>query len=640
MQNYVVQKDDTLWKIGRKFGVTVNALAIENHLRGKQIHFLRVGQNLRIPTNDQSKPDTVLSLKFRALDHTQFTPPKVRVEHDGSVAEHLVDSNGWLSLGIFDHANGLKVWIEDMEKKFVQVLDRPILPLGRWNVSVDSRQVAVKGNLEPKRGPARSTTPATKEETTHNAKQNNGETARAQTRTEQGKPVHALATVYTEANLRLAPGNEPYRKHIIAAADTHGLTPQSLAALVDAEAAKIKGVWQEKSNSTKPKLAQGLAQFFAAAWMDVFNNSDSLLHAECQKMNKQALLAKRLEARYAIDGAATYAAINLKNFARLTKFNISSLPPEDKAKVAYLLHHEGLGGALRLIGKGKEWTEADAEAQLIAQFGGNAEKAETFITQHGGKARNAYKAWLYAYTDAKINVNNFLIQDAQKFSTLPRETTEIMGGLSPEAATVKPTPRSLPSAPGPSTPPPAATAPLAGEQSGKWRDPLDVCTLRTAGLASKRSAQFGMVRNGGKRAHQGIDLVAAPGTPVYAVADGTVYIGRSPSKAYDYGDTLILEVNVNDLPEAQAAAFRKINPGKRTIGFFYAHLSEFCVKSGPVSGGTIIAKSGCSGNAKDMKTVGTGAHLHLEVRQDALTKCAGLVNRVDPLLFIQNCTNR
>lgn len=30
MQSYVVQKDDTLWKIGRKFGVTVNALAIEN----------------------------------------------------------------------------------------------------------------------------------------------------------------------------------------------------------------------------------------------------------------------------------------------------------------------------------------------------------------------------------------------------------------------------------------------------------------------------------------------------------------------------------------------------------------------------------------------------------------------------------
>ena len=48
---------------------------------------------------------------------------------------------------------------------------------------------------------------------------------------------------------------------------------------------------------------------------------------------------------------------------------------------------------------------------------------------------------------------------------------------------------------------------------------------------------------------------------------------------------------------------------------------------------------GLFGNANEMTTIALGAHLHFEVRKDALKKCGGLDNRVDPLLFIQNCTN-
>lgn len=176
--------------------------------------------------------------------------------------------------------------------------------------------------------------------------------------------------------------------------------------------------------------------------------------------------------------------------------------------------------------------------------------------------------------------------------------------------------------------------------SGGWPDPLDVCTLRTANLASVRSAKFGMTRNGGKRAHQGIDLVAAPDTPMYAVADGTVYLAKAPRASYGYGHTLVLVVNVDDLPEPQASTFRRVNPSNKTIGFFYAHLSEFSVKGGLVNAGQVIAKSGCSGNAAKMTTITTGAYLHFEVRQKARLKSAGLTDRVDPLLFLSNCSNK
>jgi len=149
-----------------------------------------------------------------------------------------------------------------------------------------------------------------------------------------------------------------------------------------------------------------------------------------------------------------------------------------------------------------------------------------------------------------------------------------------------------------------------------------------------------MVRNGGRRAHQGIDLIAVPGTRLYAVADGTVHLAPAPSSSYAYGNTLLLVVNVDDLPAKQAAAFLAVNQGNRTIGFFYAHLQEFSVRAGPVTAGTAIAKSGSSGNANNMTTVATGAHLHFEVRKEALMRAAGLENRVDPLPFLDHYIDR
>lgn len=652
MQEYLVKKYDTLWKIAREHGTTVEYLASINKLKGRQIHQLRIDQKLYLPDDAKSAPDSKLNVNFRGLDFKPITPQRIKVVHDGKERVQNLGPGESLILSIKDHAQGLKIWIEDFNKKMVAVLDQDILPIGHWNLNIDSRKVRTDGALQPKKGAAATTSSDVKQSTTHNAQVGKGTTAVDQSRIESGKPVQALATIYTAKNLRLQAGNEQYRPHLIAAADRHGLTPQALAALVDAEAAKKKGVWQERSNEGYPKRAQGLAQFFPAAWKDVFNYSDSLLHADCQKLSETDRLKKRHEAKYAIDGAAAYATLNLKNFEKRTNYQVAQLSAEDKAKVAYFLHHEGLTGALRLLGFGKAMDNDDVTARLVGQVG--EEKASELIDRYDGDAKAAYKNWLFGYTDAKINVNNFIVDDAQKFAKAPKQLQVIVAQLaagkpapaatsqapaSPAAAPPKPAPAAAPKVAAPAPPAPAKNT--AGSAQSKWHDPLGVCTLRTAKLASKKGAQFGMVRKNGTRAHQGIDLVAVPGTPIYAVADGVVYTAPAPDKKYAYGHTLILEVSLKDLPDKQAAYCRKIDPGSETIGFFYAHLSEYPSKSPKiVSAGDIIGKTGESGNAAGMSTVAQGAHLHFEVRLDPKKRSAGLVNRADPLPFIENCTNR
>jgi murein DD-endopeptidase MepM/ murein hydrolase activator NlpD len=663
MKIYPVKERDTLWKIARENSVTVEQLAAANGLKGRRMHLLRIGQKLYIPDDSEESPDAILKVQFKGLDHQPFTPREAKVEHDGQSVTHSLDEEHGLMAFIKDHAKGLKIWIRDLAGNFVNVYDRQTLPLGQWSLSIDSRAVRADGQLQAKNGPQAKTTENAVAATTHNAQQAKGVTAQEQARIEGGRPAQILASIYTEENLRLAPGNEPYRKFILNAARRYGLTPQSLAALIDAEAAVDKnGVWKEKSNAHDPTLAQGLAQFFEPAWTDVLNFEKSLLHERFGKLKINQVLRRRLEAEYAIDGAGAYATINLSNFQKKTNYDVESLPAEDKAKLAYLLHHEGLTGALRLVGLAPERSEADARTMLWKQLGKSDAKTARVIAQYGGSSNEAYMGWLFSYVDSKINVANFIVKDKAAFAKPPRDMADILSALKKTRIVVKPVPR--PSKPKSSPPPasqtppkqpaqpprsaaptpPAGTAPTpagTGSSNAKWFDPLATCTLRNKGLSSVLGAKFGMTRNGGKSAHQGIDLVANPGTPIVAVADGTVYPAPAPSPGYDYGNSLVLEVNIDDLPPHQAEVFKRVNPHRKTIGFFYAHLNEIAfTKPTPVFAGAIIGKTGNTGNAKNMTTIEKGAHLHFEARLDALLRCGGLTNRTDPLQFIENCTNR
>ncbi|MBP8085382.1 MAG: M23 family metallopeptidase [Cloacibacterium sp.] len=152
-------------------------------------------------------------------------------------------------------------------------------------------------------------------------------------------------------------------------------------------------------------------------------------------------------------------------------------------------------------------------------------------------------------------------------------------------------------------------------------NPLKNCKLRTAGLSSVNGARFGMTRNGGKRAHQGIDLASDEGYRCYAVEDGEI-VGIN--KGFDnYGFTVSMRINNPLKPELN---------GKFA---FYAHLDRIDVNIGQlVKAGTQIGLTGDTGNAKGMTTENKGGHLHFEIRT-IQNPGLGLCGRINPEPFIK-----
>jgi murein DD-endopeptidase MepM/ murein hydrolase activator NlpD len=98
--------------------------------------------------------------------------------------------------------------------------------------------------------------------------------------------------------------------------------------------------------------------------------------------------------------------------------------------------------------------------------------------------------------------------------------------------------------------------------------------------------------------HQGVDIAAASGQPVFAAADGLVMLAGVSS---GYGEAIYL-----------AHGFR--------ISTRYGHLSEIDVRPGQrVHRGDMIGRVGSTGRS-------TGSHLHYEVRLDG--------NPVNPMAYI------
>ncbi|OXL28312.1 M23 family metallopeptidase [Psychrobacter sp. DAB_AL32B] len=169
-----------------------------------------------------------------------------------------------------------------------------------------------------------------------------------------------------------------------------------------------------------------------------------------------------------------------------------------------------------------------------------------------------------------------------------------------------------------------------------WCNPLDKCVVRTARLSSRKAATYGRVRSGGTRNHQGIDFRAIPGVPIKAVANGKVtVINESYKSKENFGAYLVLECELSILPEPQKSYAKKNIKGNK-VWFFYAHLSQINTeyKNKDVTAGTVLGKTGASGNARGMTTIASGAHLHFEVRHVSTgSPGKGLVGRFDPLPF-------
>ncbi|MBR2744507.1 MAG: M23 family metallopeptidase [Clostridia bacterium] len=112
-------------------------------------------------------------------------------------------------------------------------------------------------------------------------------------------------------------------------------------------------------------------------------------------------------------------------------------------------------------------------------------------------------------------------------------------------------------------------------------------TFQYSPVEGRISSRYGANESVRNHTHKGLDIAASNGSPIYAVADGTVTYAQFNNGGYGY--------------------LVKIDHGNG-VETYYAHCSKLYVSAGQtVSAGTCIAAVGSTGHS-------TGNHLHFEVR--------------------------
>lgn len=210
--------------------------------------------------------------------------------------------------------------------------------------------------------------------------------------------------------------NEDYRDAILQAGALTGIEPSALAALIDAEAAKIgsganKGKWDAKSFNEASNAA-GLTQFLASTWRDAAKRPGSQVNLAAKAQGfvtpgnaiaagkEDALLQLRFEPTLSILAAAEYGLANLKF---LEKQNVlpAGIDDDQRSRYIYLAHHEGASGAVAFL-RGSNDTSRETFIKQVGEA-----KADALIAQAGGNVAAAYRGWLNGYMDAKIRPERF-----------------------------------------------------------------------------------------------------------------------------------------------------------------------------------------------------------------------------------------
>ena len=139
--------------------------------------------------------------------------------------------------------------------------------------------------------------------------------------------------------------------------------------------------------------------------------------------------------------------------------------------------------------------------------------------------------------------------------------------------------------------------------------------LGTAGSGIE-GGTFGMTRVNRTKHHNGLDLKAAIGTPIFSICDGRVTKVRDafeqgvPFDRYRnlYGDEF-------DDGEMNAGNVIHVQDMNSDMAYRYLHVAASYVEVGDiVKRGDIIGVVGTTGNASDPGSA--GSHLHIEARPD------------------------
>ena len=652
MEQYTVVSGDSLWKISRKLGVNIDALAsINGLLTEAQQHIIHPGQKLILPAAGKAY-DTQLTLRIFDLVWRPLKDARLRLTFYGKTAEHVTDGTGVLNgLLIEDSTKGIKVELQHLDQKtYILIANHKSLPLGKKTLTISSREMVIKGSTLVKKG----TQQSTKQQEKALAKQARTPVINQTTRTEGGVPTNVSNIGNVSEGLRLPPEAEKYRDDIIATAKKYDFQPEGLAALIYAESR-----WQAGAENTSGSGAVGLGQFKPDAWLSGCTSPQSKVYqSELSKfgysnieyrhkklwgtlpdgseveINKEAVLSLRKKPEYNIDMIGLYDRQGIELLGSKLP-SVTSLEPDELVKIAYLVHMNGYFGAYDIIMNG---AEIPGRGENIPTEGGfkerlhrnlkNSEKEKRYHSIDG-LWRTAFVAWMVGYFDSIIVPDHYRV--------IPRgkdyATKDVIQKLNPVYVIntdLPPSETVNSQSGGPSSEPASLETPA----TSKWHNPLDVCRIRThGGLASPASATFGAWRHPLHRSpyrHQGLDIEAEPGTTIYSVADGRIAFITDPPRG-DYGRQLCIIVHKNDLSPEKAALLS----GEYAY-FFYAHLSE--IHSGIVEGksvicGELLGKTGCTGNAAGMSHIATGSHLHFELRTKERPG-RGIVDRQDPVPLI------
>lgn len=288
-----------------------------------------------------------------------------------------------------------------------------------------------------------------------------------------GQPVIAAMgpEVADKDNLRLG-RNNIYRQAILDASKRLGLIPQALCALMDCEAGKIteklpvlnadgspakdkKGKplfkkvterWNANAGNAQSG-ASGLTQFLASTWLQHVMTPSLYIHsksvangwvlqepnAKGKKLwvfvladgsttntpykkrgtdeNVKQCLAMRMDPTWSINAAADYGCSNLK-VLESKGFKLSGLNDMEKAKLMYLMHHEGEGcGPLFIRNKLADRKDGVGGVERLKQvfamqLGTNGVAlAKELIDAADGDVEKAYRRWLAKYIDSNFHMS-------------------------------------------------------------------------------------------------------------------------------------------------------------------------------------------------------------------------------------------
>jgi hypothetical protein len=229
--------------------------------------------------------------------------------------------------------------------------------------------------------------------------------------------------------------NEVFRNELLKAEEITRIDAAALAALIDAEAAKVKSgptkdQWDPKSFNPDSEAA-GLTQFLGSTWLGHARNSTTLLNKVAKEKGlvtaldgvvgtrEAELLKLRFDPELSIVSAAEFGVNNLQALD-----NAGLLPDgigdDEKARFMYLAHHEGAAGARAFL---KNQNSGDL-GKFAKQVG--AERAAALTAAAGGDVARAYRGWLNEYMDEHIRPAKFrkpgagpavIVQDTKALET-------------------------------------------------------------------------------------------------------------------------------------------------------------------------------------------------------------------------------